>query len=269
VLKLTPFVSTKIWGYENWCASTHPAGVSIPPGKRRAPYPLIVKVIQANQTLSVQVHPDDEYARERENCGGKYECWYVLDAESDAEIVAGIKPGFSKDDVRDSLAQNRVEDALNRIRVARGSFIEIPPGTVHAIGGGIRLLEVQQNSDITYRLYDWGRGRKLHVQKAFDVIKPLSARALDFGCEFPDGKCFRSPYFSLETITSAKDETPLDCAGDTVLFVLDGMGAVAGGDGVKIDVQKEDTLFFPAGETVAAARGLKLLKIRPIDPTGT
>jgi mannose-6-phosphate isomerase len=263
MLKLTPFTSTKIWGYENWCASTHPAGVSIPPDERRDPhYPLIVKVIQADMTLSVQVHPDDEYAREHENSGGKFECWYVLDAEPGAEIVAGIKPGLSRDDVRNAFSRNRQDDALNRVRVSRGSFVEIPPGIVHAIGGGIRILEVQQCSDITYRLYDWGRGRELHVRKAFDVMKPLSASVREFGEEFPPGTPFRSPYFSLETIVSSEGAS-LDCPENTALFVLDGRGIVKSGDGKKIDARKEDTLFFPEGGTAFVPRGVTLMKILP------
>jgi mannose-6-phosphate isomerase len=262
MLKLTPFVSEKIWGYENWCASEHPAGVSIPPGARqgRGEYPIIVKVIQANQTLSVQVHPDDEYARARENSRGKFECWYVLDAAPGAELVAGIKPGLSKDGVREALARGSIEDALYRVGVAKGSFVAIPPGLVHAIGGGIRLLEVQQSSDITYRFYDWGRGRELHIEKAFDVLKPLAAHPEDIFADSARGRRFLSPYFSLELI-----ECPatIDCAADTVLFALDGRGTITAQGGGTIAASKEDTVFFPEDETVAVSGGLALLRIVP------
>ncbi|GMO53666.1 MAG: mannose-6-phosphate isomerase, class I [Treponemataceae bacterium] len=265
MLKLEPFVSKKIWGYENWCVSEHPAGASIPAGVRRGrgEYPIIVKVIQANQPLSVQVHPDDEYARVREHCAGKFECWYVLDAAPGAELVAGIKPYLTKDDVRTALARGSIEDALYKVGVEKGSFVVIPPGLVHAIGGGIRLLEVQQSSDITYRFYDWGRGRELHIEKAFDVLKPLAARTDNFLERFPEGTRFSSPYFSLELI---EHPATIDCAPDTVLFALDGSGTLAAKNGeTQIMTQKEDAVFFPSDETVTASGGLTLLRILPAD----
>ncbi|MBR5356157.1 MAG: class I mannose-6-phosphate isomerase, partial [Lachnospiraceae bacterium] len=160
MLKLNPIKSDKIWGYENWIASTHPNGLQKDFMEAAGgDYPLLVKVIQANDTLSIQVHPDDDFAVKLEGKGsrGKTECWYVLDAKPDAKIVYGIKEGYSKEVLSNAIKENKLEEYLEFVNVSKGDFIFIPAGTVHAIGAGLRLLEVQQSCDLTYRLYDWGR----------------------------------------------------------------------------------------------------------------
>ena len=174
MLKLESIKSEKIWGYELWIASTHPNGCQNDlKNAIGGEYPLLVKIIQANDTLSIQVHPDDEFAVKLEGVGncGKTECWYVLDATEDAKLVYGIRDGFSNEVLAKAIKDNTLEQYLNFVKVQKGDFIYIPAGTVHAIGAGLRLLEVQQSCDLTYRLYDWGRGREVHIEKGLSVIK--------------------------------------------------------------------------------------------------
>ena len=138
-------------------------------------FPLLVKIIDAKADLSIQVHPDDAYAGEHENGSlGKTECWYVLDCPEDGRLVVGHN-AQTGEELREMIAQGRWNDFLREIPVRPGDFIQIDPGTVHAIKGGITLLETQQNSDITYRLYDYdrlqnGKPRELHLKKSLDVI---------------------------------------------------------------------------------------------------
>ena len=139
-------------------------------------FPLLVKLIDARETLSVQVHPDEEAAR---RIGGepKTEMWVVLAAEPGAGIIAGFRPGTTPQDMRSALADDRLPELLRRIPVSVGDTVYIPGGRVHAIGAGCLLLEVQQNSDTTYRLYDWGRKgadghpRPLHIEQALQAIR--------------------------------------------------------------------------------------------------
>jgi len=153
-------------------------------------FPLMVKIIDAKDDLSIQVHPDDAYAMANENGSfGKTECWYVLDCPEDAALVVGHNAG-TKEELADMIHSGRWDGLIREIPVRRGDFIQIDPGTVHAIKGGLMILETQQNSDITYRVYDYdrltdGKPRELHVEKSIDVIavpaKPVadSVRSLN------------------------------------------------------------------------------------------
>lgn len=138
-------------------------------------FPLLIKIIDANDDLSIQVHPDDTYAGKNENGSfGKTECWYILDAPEGATLVIGHN-AKDKAELEDMIGSGRWEDFLREVPVKKGDFIQIDPGTVHAIKGGIEILETQQNSDITYRVYDYGRlqdgkPRELHIEKSIDVI---------------------------------------------------------------------------------------------------
>ena len=124
----------------------------------RGQFPLLIKLLDANLALSVQVHPDDEYARVHEDGElGKTEMWYVLSAKEGAEIVYGVKPGTNRDAFAEAIAEGRLEDHLHRVPVSPGDAVLIPAGTVHAILEGIVLAEVQQSSNTTYRVYDWNR----------------------------------------------------------------------------------------------------------------
>ena len=138
-------------------------------------FPLMTKIIDAREDLSIQVHPDDDYARVHENGSlGKTECWYILDAPEGSTLVFGHH-AQSKEELSAMIHEGRWSDFIREIPVKKGDFIQIDPGTVHAIKGGLLLLETQENSDITYRVYDYdrlqnGKPRELHIKKSLDVI---------------------------------------------------------------------------------------------------
>lgn len=138
-------------------------------------FPLLIKLIDAKADLSIQVHPDDAYAKEHENGSlGKTECWYILDCAEDSKLVIGHN-AKDKAELADMIHNGRWNELIREIPVSKGDFIYIDPGTVHAIKGGIMILETQQNSDITYRVYDYdrtvdGKPRTLHIDKSIDVI---------------------------------------------------------------------------------------------------
>ena len=143
------------------------------PGGR---FPLLLKLLDARDVLSVQVHPDDRCAQELgESDGGKTEMWHVLDAEPGSTMICGLDPSITRDGLAKAVADGSIEDLLTQFEVHEGMSVFVPAGTVHALGAGIVVAEIQQNSDITYRLYDWGRkhrgaARPLHIEKAFKAI---------------------------------------------------------------------------------------------------
>ncbi len=189
------------------------------------PFPLLIKIIDARETLSVQVHPDDAAAAKGVG-EAKSEAWYVLDARPGACVYRGFRPGTTEAEAYQAIADGRVADLLVRQSVTPGDTIYIPGGTVHAIGEGCLLLEVQQNSNTTYRLFDWnrigpdGQPRALHLEEARQVIH------WDTGEQHQpadDGRCV-TPYFSIEPVTLGKRPVSLadPLRGFTVLFVEDG-----------------------------------------------
>jgi len=157
---------------------------------------LLVKFIFTDAALSVQVHPDD--AQAPAGWRGKNECWYILDAEPGAKLAVGLTQEMDADELRAAALDGSIERMLGYVEVRRGDFFSIPAGTIHTLGAGITLLEVQQNSDVTYRLYDFGRPRELHLEDALRVAKrqayasALHSRAPDEGYfELIDGPFFR------------------------------------------------------------------------------
>ena len=138
-------------------------------------FPLMVKIIDAKEDLSIQVHPDDIYAKEHENGSfGKTECWYVLDCTKNASLIVGHNAS-DKLELKTMIQDGRWSELIREVPVKKGSFVQIDPGCVHAIKGGLLIYETEQNSDVTYRVYDYGRlssgkPRELHVQKSIDVI---------------------------------------------------------------------------------------------------
>lgn len=140
-----------------------------------ADFPVLIKFIDAKDNLSVQVHPGEEYAVKNENDHGKTEAWFILDAEEDAQLILGFKNEISKEELRSAIENDTILESVNSVKVKKGEIYFIPSGTMHAIGKGILICEIQQNSNVTYRLYDYGRlqnGKKrpLHVEKALDVL---------------------------------------------------------------------------------------------------
>lgn len=148
-------------------------------------FPLLIKLIDAGDRLSVQVHPDDSYAARVENDRGKTEMWYIVDAEEDAEIICGLADGVDDEAFAKAVAEGRLETALKHQPVKAGEVYFIPAGLAHAIGRGILIAEIQQNCDLTYRVYDYDRRdangnlRELHIQKAIEVTRPFSLEEID------------------------------------------------------------------------------------------
>jgi len=154
-------------------------GASAPRGSEsdgRSASPLLIKVIFAKEKLSVQVHPDDRMAQKYGDPRGKTECWYALAAEAGAQVACGLKPGVTLDEVKAGIEAGTLESSLNLLDVVAGDMVFVDAGTVHAIWPGSILLETQQNCDLTYRMYDYGRGRELHIEKSLEATR-LATRA--------------------------------------------------------------------------------------------
>lgn len=164
--------------------------------------PILVKLLFTSERLSVQVHPDDAYAEIHHQSLGKTEAWYVLDSQSPGEIGAGIREPISRAQFKDSISSGAIERLLDWRPVHKGDLIFVPAGTVHAIGAGVTICEIQENSDITYRLYDYGRGRELHVEHGVEVAR-LGPHT-DFRNPVPLGEgrteLAACPYFRIEKL---------------------------------------------------------------------
>lgn len=266
MLKLNAIKSEKVWGYELWIASTHRNGLQKDFLEYcGGEYPLLVKIIQANDSLSVQVHPDDETAALLEGKGavGKTECWYVLDAAADARLVYGLNGNQGHEPDREELSaaikESRLDSYLNSVPVKKGDFVFIPAGTVHAIGGGLRLLEVQQSCDITYRLYDWGRPRELHIEKGLASVKGEGRRPI-----LPFEGNFECRYFSLEEIRISGAYSAYNSgqngAPDSVnlYFVIEGSGKVRGLLRGQNGSAENPAQIFNAEDIFAVAPGEKI-----------
>jgi mannose-6-phosphate isomerase len=145
-------------------------------GAPSADSPLLIKTIFAREKLSVQVHPDDKMAQKYGDPRGKTECWYVLAAEPGAEVALGVKPGTTLKQIEEEIHAGTLEASLNAVPVAAGDMIFVDAGTIHAIWPGPILLETQQNCDLTYRMFDYGRGRELHIEKSLEATR-LTTRA--------------------------------------------------------------------------------------------
>jgi mannose-6-phosphate isomerase len=175
-------------------------GPAVPRGSEGAS-PLLIKVIFAKEKLSVQVHPDDKMAQKYGHPRGKTECWYVLEAEPGAQVACGFKPGVTLDQVKAGIEAGTLENSLNMLPVASGEVVFVDAGTVHAIWPGSILLETQQNCDLTYRMYDYGRGRELHIQKSLEATH-LKTRAGKIPSRILPGRTLlmEGDYFCVERI---------------------------------------------------------------------
>jgi mannose-6-phosphate isomerase len=232
-------------------------------------FPLLVKILDARETLSVQVHPDDHYAQERENQPfGKAEVWYVLDAEPGARLIHGVERPISRAEASAAIESGRLQDLLQYVGVKAGEVVYNPAGTIHALGGGILLYELQQSSDLTYRLYDWDRrdpNRPLHVEKSLDVadLEPYpehKIRPIEFKAEGGTRAMLcASEHFAAELlrVQSTALERPAGACFH-VLTALEGSGYVQG-----IALNRGESLLVPAGideYEIEAAQPLKVIK---------
>lgn len=227
-------------------------------------FPLLIKIIDAKSDLSIQVHPDDAYAGEHENGSlGKTECWYILDADEGGTIVIGHH-AKNHEEVREMIEGKRWSEFIREVPVKKGDFFQINPGCVHAIKGGTLILETQQNSDITYRVYDYdrlqdGKPRQLHVQQSIDVIKAPFEPAAAEGTTEQNGDAVietlvTCPYYCVKKIVLdgcaqwSWDRPFVDVS------VVDGCGTI---DGRK--VEKGTHLIVPAGYGAMKLEGKMML----------
>lgn len=295
-LKLSPAFKDYLWGgtrlrddfnkscsleriAESWELSCHSDGLSYISGtgktlrdyimtegravlgtncRRFSDFPVIVKLIDANESLSVQVHPDDEYAMETEGESGKTEMWYVIDCEPDSFLLYGLNRELTKEQFSGSIKDNTFMDYVKKVPVKKGDVFFIRPGTVHAIGKGILLAEIQQNSNTTYRIYDYGRTdkdgnlRELHTEKACDVSilspsEPYPANSPVKHSGYTETLLSACSYFTVHRLViSSAARLCADSSSFEHILVTEGTGILEGKN-FSMDFSRGDSIFIPAG----------------------
>ena len=184
--KFKPILKTLVWGTESWVLSGWPGDESVvaegpDAGKKitdiyEGQFPLLIKFIDSNRDLSIQVHPDDEMAARLHGCKGKTEMWYVIGAKPGAYLYSGLSKQINPSEYEDLVRKDQIVSALARYEIHPGEVFFLPAGRIHALGGGCYIAEIQETSDITYRIYDYGRlgfdgkPRKLHIEEAKEAI---------------------------------------------------------------------------------------------------
>jgi len=236
--------------------------------------PLLIKVLFARQKLSVQVHPDDKMAQKYGDPRGKTECWYALAAEPEARVALGLKPGVTLEDVKAGIHDGTLEESLNIVQVAAGDLIFVDAGTVHAIWPGAILLETQQNCDLTYRMYDYGRPRELHIEKSLEATKlvtragKIPAKVLADRTVLIDVEYFRVERLVIEGSRSS-ESLPGEAEsgpGLCYLFAAAGAGRLVGPGFDSVDLPARGIVAVPASSpafVVEDAGGLDLIRISP------
>ncbi|MBK6264093.1 class I mannose-6-phosphate isomerase [Marivirga sp. S37H4] len=236
-------------------------------------FPLLIKFIDAKKPLSVQLHPNDDLARKRHNTSGKTEMWYIMQADEGANIFIGFKETTTKDEYLKHLKANKITDLLNTEEVSKGNSFFINTGKVHAIGAGVLLAEIQQTSDITYRIYDWGRkdkdghGRELHTELALDAIN--FEKKDDFKLHYQKKQNESSslaccPYFTTNFLPVKgklnKDYNQLD---SFIIFMCVSGSCKIGINGNFENIQKGETVLIPARnkQVVIESEGCELLEV--------
>ncbi len=261
---------------ESWELSVHPdgesiiadgefAGIHLSEYINQKPYvlgtnrksdelPILIKLIDAEDKLSVQVHPDDAMALELENQNGKTEMWYVVEAESDAKIVFGVKEDITKEELKKTIAANTVENVLNSVSSKKGDVFFVEAGTIHAIGKGNLIAEIQQNSNVTYRLYDYdrrgsdGNPRELHIEKGVmaSTAKKQTERIIP---ECSDGTRLIASceYFAVKELC-VEDMAQMECHIESyqAIICVDGCIELSNGSEIK-NINTGETVFIPAG----------------------
>lgn len=271
---------------ESWELSTHPAGESTIAGgeydglplsqyfekagkevlgknaQAFENFPVLIKFIDAKDPLSIQVHPSDEYALQVEGEYGKTEMWYVMDADEGAFLYHGFEKEISREEFAKRIEEDTLLEVLHKVPVHKGDVLFIEAGTIHAIGKGILVAEIQQNSNVTYRVYDYGRigkdgkRRELHVDKALDVTK--RAPVVKDASHYPHiADC---DYFTVDklNLNGGTMETMSGYVSDASFLsflVLDGEGTITCGEET-VDYKKGDSIFLPAGSGAYTVKGM-------------
>lgn len=210
-------------------------------------FPILIKLIDAKSDLSVQVHPSDEYAAAHEGQKGKTELWYILDCEPDSSLYYGFRQPISRKEFQERIENGTLLEALNVVPVKKGDVFFIPSGMLHAIGKGIVLAEIQQNSNVTYRVYDYGRlgadgkPRELHISQALDVARCAPPeKDIDFHGHLAECEYFTSDLLEGSFSGEAGEDSFVS------LLVVEGTGELIS-QGEKMSFRKGDSLFLPAG----------------------
>ncbi|MCR4741002.1 MAG: class I mannose-6-phosphate isomerase [Lachnospiraceae bacterium] len=230
-------------------------------------FPILIKLIDARDALSIQVHPDNGYAGAHGGRSGKTEMWYILDAAEDSFIYYGFRDRISRDEFRKRIEENTLTEVLNKVRVHSGDVFFIEAGTLHSIGKGILTAEIQQNSDLTYRIYDYGRmgadgkPRELHIDDALEVTR--LEKAVNHKHELPRlGSC---EYFIVDRLdTDEKIEFTVDSGSFVHILFLTGEGKIASGD-CELGFKKGDSFFIPADSGKVVITG-KCEAIKTFEP---
>jgi mannose-6-phosphate isomerase len=228
-------------------------------------FPLLVKFLFPRDKLSVQVHPDDDGAHRAGLPCGKTECWYVLKAEPGAQVGLGLKPGTTREQFARAIEEVRAEQLLNWVDIHAGEMIYVDAGTVHAIGPGSILVETQQNSDTTYRLYDYGRPRELHIKQGLAALRELTRAgkvrahtvANGHGTALVNSPCFTVNKFTLregKRVTEQPEREPGPSSAE-VLVALDGCGVVECEGAPAVTVARGEAVVIPAGVRGYTIRG--------------
>ena len=219
-------------------------------------FPLLVKLIDACDKLSVQVHPNDDYAARVENDRGKTEMWYIVEADEGAEIIYGLKDGMTAEEFRSAVREGKLADTMCHCPVHAGETYFIPSGMLHAIGAGILIAEIQQNCDLTYRVYDYERRgadgslRELHVDKALDVTVPFTedeVNAIRYECGAASEQTLaHCRYFKTDKLVITESaEWKVDEVSFAFLLCLDGQGVIRVGD-TSYEIGRADGFYLPA-----------------------
>lgn len=227
-------------------------------------FPILIKFIDSRQPLSLQVHPDDKYALENEGQYGKTEMWYIIDCEENSFLYYGFKNPISKEEFQKHIEEGTLEDVLNKVKVKKGDVFFIESKTIHAIGSGITIAEIQQNSNVTYRVYDYnrvgadGKKRELHIDKAVDVTNlEFTGKNYNFGGHTVSCDIFEVDEFdvSSENLVNIADEKSFHS-----IIVIEGSGKVEC-NGNTMELKKGDSIFIPAGMGEYTISGeLKVIK---------
>lgn len=207
-------------------------GTLLGAGRPSKDFPLLVKLLFPKEKLSVQVHPDDALAQHYGEPRGKTECWYALDAKPGAKVALGLKPGATVDQAKAAVQDQTLESLLTMVPVAKGDMIFVDAGTVHAIGPGVVILETQQTSDLTYRLYDYGSARELHLEKSFAAMHlqtragKVPPRTVDGHSVLIDERYFRVERWPIRMSTAPSLVAPIQTV--QMLFVAEGRIRISG-----------------------------------------
>lgn len=252
ILLLNPIQKDYIWGTEKWLFSSLHHELSSAP--------FLMKEILSRQSLSLQVHPDDDFAKQMEGSPGKTEMWYILDCPTNAFLYYGLKHKVSLEELNKRIENRTILEICRKVPVNKGDVFYLPAGIIHAIGPGIRLLEVQQNSNITYRIYDYDRKlpdnqpRPLHIEKALQVsccLPPFFGHE-PMGCRIDkDGYSktllVQCPYFKV-LLYEVEKEALLPGETSQALVILEGQGRLQR-DNFTLELEAGKTLFLPGSES--------------------